>query len=360
MDSKTLSSRLRELVKFLGTVKGDLANVTGPPSLLAPSSVVEVGHCWAQRPSVFSAPALEPNPQKRALLVLRWFLIALRSQLYIGVDHTTNNKTKPTTQTSIRKPLNAFLGELFLASWTDTENSKSTTHLVAEQVSHHPPITAMHVADRAHGVRADGYARVEMTFNGSVNIRQVGHATLRVDRYDEDYLVPLPDVKVRGFLGGCMYPEISGVYHVVGSSGWVSEVRFWGEGMLRGKRNSFEARVYHRDDAQKTAVYEVKGCWNEGWTVKDCGTGEVLEVYDVDAPENEPVPMEVEAVEAQDPWESRRAWGEVLEGLRAGDMRAVVAEKSKIEQAQRQMRASEATRGVTGAAVLSVAAGRGA
>ncbi|KAL2131351.1 hypothetical protein VTI74DRAFT_5240 [Chaetomium olivicolor] len=354
MDSKTLSSRLRELVKFLGTVKGDLANVTGPPSLLAPSSVVEVGHCWAQRPSVFSAPALEPSPEKRTLLVLRWFLIALRSQLYIGVDHTPPSPTKPSaaaaaaTSQSIRKPLNAFLGELFLASWTD-ELSKCTAELVAEQVSHHPPITAMHVVDRRHGVRADGYARVEMTFNGNVNIRQVGHATLHVDRYDEDYLVPLPDVKVRGFLSGCMYPEISGTYHIVGSGGFVAEIKFWGEGVIRGKRNSFEARVYRKEDFQKrkNAVFEVAGCWSEGWTVKDLRNGEVLEAYDVDAPENDPVPMDIEPVEQQDPWESRRAWHGVLQGLRTGDMRAVVAEKTKVEQAQRQMRASEAMRGQT-------------
>jgi hypothetical protein len=92
--------------------------VTGPPSLLAPSSVVEVGHCWAQRPSVFAAPALEPCPQKRALLVLRWFLIALRSQVYTGVDFSPSpsptTKPKPKTKkpptTSIRKPLYAFLG----------------------------------------------------------------------------------------------------------------------------------------------------------------------------------------------------------------------------------------------------------
>jgi hypothetical protein len=318
--------------------------------MLAPSSVVEVGHCWAQRPSVFAAPALEPNPEKRALLVLRWFLIALRSQLYVGVDHTPSTTTTPkttttTTPTSIRKPLNAFLGELFLASWTD-ESAKATTTLVAEQVSHHPPITAMHVSDDRHGVRADGYARVEMTFNGSVNIRQVGHATLHVDKYGEDYLVPLPDVKVRGFLGGCLYPEISGTYHIVGSNGFVTELKFWGEGMIRGKRNSFEARVYRKDDRHKKAVYEVAGCWNEGWTVKDGRMGEVLEVYQVGAPENDAVPMDIEPVEAQDPWESRRAWDGVLQGLRAGDMRMVVAEKSKIEQAQRQMRASEAARGV--------------
>ncbi len=327
--------------------------MTGPPSLLAPSSVVEVGQCWAQRPSIFTAPALEPCSQKRALLVLRWFLASLRSQLYIGVDHPANNScnspaTKPASSapsTSIRKPLNAFLGELFLATFpSPCPETNNTTHLVAEQVSHHPPITAMHVSSPEHGIRADGYARVEMTFNGSVNIRQLGHATLHIDRFDEDYLVPLPDVKVRGFLSGCMYPELGGVYTIVGSSGWVSEVRFWGEGLVRGKKNSFEARVYHQA-TPKQAVYEVAGCWNEGWTVKECGTGEVIEVYEVDAPENGAVPMVTEPLERQDPWESRRAWGGVLEGLRVGDMRTVVAEKSKIEEAQRRMRASEAKRG---------------
>ncbi|KAJ4288846.1 hypothetical protein N0V88_007175 [Collariella sp. IMI 366227] len=249
MDSKTLSSRLRELVKFLGTVKGDLANVTGPPSLLAPSSVVEVGHCWAQRPSVFSAPALEPNLE---------------------------NAPPP------------------------------------EQVSHHPPITAMHVSDRAHGVRADGYARVEMTFGGAsgVLIRQVGHATLRIERFDEDWLVPLPDVRVRGFL--------SGFY----------------------RKDEFKGR-------KKEALFEVAGCWSEGWTAKDLRTGKVIEVYEVGAEGTEAIPMDIELVGEQDPWESRRAWDGVLQGLRAGDMRAVVAEKSKIEQAQREMRASEARRGHT-------------
>ncbi|KAL2015285.1 hypothetical protein VTK56DRAFT_5910 [Thermocarpiscus australiensis] len=348
MDSRTLSSRLRELVKFLGTVKGDLANVTGPPSLLAPCSVVEVGHCWAQRPAVFAAPALEPCPEKRSLLVLRWFLSALRSQLYIGVDddhHPTNiTGTGTGCCRSVRKPLNAFLGELFLASWTDAER-KATAELVAEQVSHHPPITAMHVVDRGHGVRADGYARVEMTFNGSVNVRQVGHATLRVERYGEDYLLPLPDVKIRGFLSGCLYPEIVGTYHIVSSAGYVTELRFSGEGLIRGKRNSFEARVYRKGDERKRSIYEAAGVWSEGWTVRDARTGEVLETYRVDAPENEPVPMDIDPVEEQDPWESRRAWSGVLHGLRVGDMRTVVAEKTKIEQAQRQMRAREAARG---------------
>ncbi|KAK5662402.1 hypothetical protein OQA88_8312 [Cercophora sp. LCS_1] len=335
MDARSVSSRLRELVKFLGTVQGDLSNVTGPPSLLASSSVVEVGHCWAQRPAVFAAPALESNPEKRSLLVLRWFLTSLRSQLYVN----------GAPGVSIKKPLNAFLGELFFASWTDEEN-KATAHLVAEQVSHHPPITAMHITEREHGIRADGYARVEMTFNGAVNIRQVGHALVHIDRYDEDHLVPLPDVKVRGFLGGCMYPEITGTYTIVSSSGFVTEMYFSGEGMIRGKRNSFTARIYNKNDPKKVSIYEASGVWSQGWTVKDSRTGDVIEVYEVDAPENAPAPMDIAPLDEQDEWESRKAWHGVLSGMAAGDMRAVLAEKTKIEQAQRQMRAREAAEGV--------------
>jgi oxysterol-binding protein-related protein 9/10/11 len=263
-------------------------------------------------------------------------LVALRSQFYVGGSPTV----------SIKKPLNAFLGELFLASWTDAER-KATTKLVAEQVSHHPPITAMHISDQEHGIRADGYARVEMTFSSSVDIRQVGHAVLHIDKYDEDYLIPLPDVKVRGFLGGRLYPEVLGTYTIVSSSGYVSEIRFSGAGICWGKKNSFEAKLYRKDDPAKATLYEVSGVWSEGWAVKDSRTGEVLESYEVNAPENMPAVMELEPVDEQDPFESRRAWAGVLDALDRRDFRDVVAEKSKVEQAQRQMRAMETRTGET-------------
>ena len=163
----------------------DLANVTAPPFFLAPSSVVENPGSWAQRPSLFTAPTRELDPAKRSLSVLQLFLAGLRSQLYVA----------GAPNVSIKKPLNAFLGEMFLASWSEDD---SNTRLVVEQVSHHPPITAMHIASEEHGIRADGYGRVEMTFNGNINIKQMGHAVIHLDRFDEDYLVPLTDVTVRG------------------------------------------------------------------------------------------------------------------------------------------------------------------
>ncbi|KAF7557316.1 hypothetical protein G7Z17_g817 [Cylindrodendrum hubeiense] len=334
-DSKSMSSRLLDLVKLLSSIKGDLANITSPPSFLAPSSVLENPHSWAERPSVFTAPAGEEDPQKRSLLVLRIFLTGLRNQLYVA----------GAPNVSIKKPLNAFLGELFLSSWADPD-CKATTKLVSEQVSHHPPITAVHISSPEHGIRADGYARVEMTFSGTVNVRQIGHTMLHIDKFDEDYLLPFPDVQVRGFLSGCLYPEILGTYKIISSTGYVSEINFMGKGFFRGKKkNYFEARVYHTSQSKNSCLYEVAGVWSECWVVKDGSTGEILETYDADASENRPASMNIEAVENQDPWESRNAWKHVIGALKGGDLWTASAEKNKVEEAQRQMRVKEKQEG---------------
>lgn len=284
---------------------------------------------------MFAAPAQEPDPQKRSLLVLRLVLIALRSQLYIGGS----------PKVSIKKPLNAFLGELFLASWTHAETD-TTTKLYAEQVSHHPPITAMHIADEENGIRADGYARVEMTFSNCVNVKQIGHAILHIDKYDEDHLIPLPDVKVRGYLSACLYPEAAGTYSIVSSSGYVSEITFSGSGYFRGKKNWFTARTYNQHDPAKKSIYEVEGVWSEGWTVRDAN-GNVLEVFNFNDSRNEPSNINIPATEDQDPWESRRAWKPVIDGLVKGDYSRLSHEKHKLEEAQRRMRAQEVAEGKT-------------
>ena len=67
------------------------------------------------------APAAEKDPAKRALLVLRWYLSVLKSQYCSRSDKLGSEK----------KPLNPFLGELFLGKW---EDEAGTTQLVSEQV----------------------------------------------------------------------------------------------------------------------------------------------------------------------------------------------------------------------------------
>lgn len=114
-------SGLKDFIASISTIKGDLSNITAPPFLLATQSTVQFPSYWAENPKLLVAPAKEPDPLKRTVLVLKWFLAALKRQQYAGRDPSEG----------IKKPLNAFLGEVFLAKWEDDEG---LTRIISEQV----------------------------------------------------------------------------------------------------------------------------------------------------------------------------------------------------------------------------------
>ncbi|KAH9881932.1 hypothetical protein J1614_001103 [Plenodomus biglobosus] len=323
-------STLKEFLASIATISGDLSNITAPPFVLAENSTVEIPQYWADHPHLFVAAASEPDAEKRALLVLKWFLGSLRNQQYAGRKE----------EQGVKKPLNAFLGELFLGSWKDVELGE--TRLVSEQVSHHPPITACYLWNDKHGVRAEGFTQQEITFNGSVSIRQKGYAVLHIDRYDEDYLIPVPNVRVKGIISGMPYPELQGSYSLVSSSGYVSHVKFEGKGFFgTGTKNAFSARLYHCE-RPNDVLYTVKGAWNGVSTISDA-SGADLETFDVGKLQS--ARLEAPELSQQDPWESRRAWGDVIAALRRGDMRGTTNAKSCVEQGQREMRKEGETQG---------------
>jgi len=105
----------------IASFNGDLSSMTAPPFILGTTSLTEFSAYWTEHPSIFVAPASEPDPAKRALLVLKWFLTTLKSSYASRSDKFGSEK----------KPLNPFLGELFLGKW---EDDAGTTQLVSEQV----------------------------------------------------------------------------------------------------------------------------------------------------------------------------------------------------------------------------------
>ena len=48
----------------------------------------------------------------------------------------------------MKKPYNPILGEVYHCKWEYEDKSKGTTYYVAEQVSHHPPISSFFFANR--------------------------------------------------------------------------------------------------------------------------------------------------------------------------------------------------------------------
>ncbi|KAK5723492.1 hypothetical protein LTR15_005190 [Elasticomyces elasticus] len=324
-DNEQQNSNLKQFLASIATIRGDLSNITAPPFVLSDKSTTEFPRYWIEHPDLFCAPAHEPTPELRILAVLKWFLSSLQGQQYAGRNPSEG----------VKKPLNAFLGELFVG---ECGKEGQECRLVSEQVSHHPPVTACYLWNEKHGVRAEGYTRQEITFTGSVNIQQIGHAVLHLDNHNEDYLIPLPNVKVKGILTGGPYPELNGAYSLVSSSGFIAEVDFTGKGFLGvgGKKNHVHAAIYRADDhKRKDALYTAEGSWSESFEIMDA-SGKVLDTYDVAAaPATD---FRTPPLDQQDPWESRKAWNGVIESIHRGNMQGVSDNKSKLETAQREMR----------------------
>ncbi|KAI9803005.1 MAG: hypothetical protein M1825_002238 [Sarcosagium campestre] len=323
-------------LKSIASFSGDLSSLTAPPFILSSTSLVEYSSYWAEHPSVFVAPANEPDPAKRALLVLKWFLSTLKQQYSSRSEKLGSEK----------KPLNPFLGELFIGKW---EDEAGTTNLVSEQVSHHPPVTAYCIWNDKHGIRLQGYNGQKASFSRTIHVKQVGHAVLHLTKpVEEDYLITLPSLHIEGLIYGSPFVELNKNTYITSTSGYTAKVDYSGKGWLSGKKNSFTATLYPTGK-EKEVLYTIDGQWTETFTVKE-GTGSKLgskkdpiDVYNAQTAKT--TPLTLAPLDQQDPLESRLAWRAVAAAIEKGDMDTTGIEKSKIENAQRDLRRKEQSEG---------------
>jgi len=305
--------------------------MTAPAFILSTTSLTEFSAYWAEMPKLLVAPAAEKDPQKRAMLVLKWFLSTLKQQ-YASRNEKLGSE---------KKPLNPFLGELFLGKWEDQEG---VTHLVSEQVSHHPPVTAYSIWNQKHGVRLQGYNAQKASFKSTINVRQVGHALLHLDAYDEDYLITLPSLHIEGLIMGSPYVELNKSTYIVSSSGYTSRIDYSGKGWVSGSKNSISATMFPhgKEKSKHDVIYTAEGSWTDKFTIKNAKK-ETIDTYNA---KTEPkTPLQVAPLDQQDPLETRRAWKKVADAILKGDMNLTSAEKTQIENAQREMRKKEAAEG---------------
>lgn len=341
-------SQLKDFLTYLATVKGDLSNVTAPPFVLAPKSAIEVPACWAARHALFLQPAREPEPARRALLVAKNFVCSLAGLVDVGSEYAG------------RKPLNPFLGELFLGTFAGGDDhvngyengnghivGDSKTTFIAEQVSHHPPVTACVAINKKHAITSTGYAAQETSFSptSGVTVRQVGHALIHDRHHDERHLMTLPTIQVRGITTGQLYPELQGLSYISSSSGFLTKIEFEGKGTLglTGTSNKVTAVVYERDGMRP--LYRIDGQWSGTMSIEDLQGNSPAETFHIDD-----IPLTdltIAPLDQQTPWESRRAWSPVLDGIREGDLAKINEHKTAIEESQRRRRREEKEPGGT-------------
>ncbi|TVY46205.1 Oxysterol-binding protein-like protein [Lachnellula occidentalis] len=330
-------------LKSIASFSGDLSSLTAPPFILSSTSLVEFSSYWAEHPSLFVAPAKERDPQKRALLVLKWFLSTLKQQYASRSEKFGNEK----------KPLNPFLGELFLGKWVDGEGE---TRLVSEQVStsikangvesnsHHPPVTAYNISNVTHGVQLQGYNAQKASFSRTIYVKQIGHAVFSIPAYNETYLITLPNLHIEGLIFGSPFVELNDTTYITSSSGYTAKIDYSGKGWLSGKKNSFTATMYPTGK-EKDVLYTVVGQWTKSFDILEGAHKKSGLVDSYDAEATHTTPLTVAPHEEQDNLESRRAWAKVAKGIAVGDMDLVGNEKGKIEVSQRELRQKEKENG---------------
>lgn len=314
-----------------------MSSLTAPSFILSPVSLCEYSAYWGEHPDVFVAPALESDPEKRFLLVLKWFIATLKGQF----------SARKTNLGSEKKPFNPILGELFLGRWPDHDNIGETI-LISEQVSHHPPITAYHINNEKHGVSLLGSTAQKSGFNGrSITVKQVGHAvyTINKDGQKEDYLVTLPSIRIDGLWFGSPYLELVNTSYIQSSTGYSAVIEYSGKGFFSGKRNTFKATVTKA--GHHTPIYVATGQWTGQSQLLKGHSTEVLEQtwWDADKVQNQA--LEVKSIPDQGEMESRRVWETTAKAIRDGDYDIASKEKAKVENAQRAKRKAEKEQGIT-------------
>lgn len=348
------SSSWTSFLKSIASFNGDISSLTAPPFILSPTSLSEFSQYWAEHPDLFLEPSFinGDNFQEkckdmdadvkcaeiaRMLAVTKWFISTLKSQ-YCSRNESMGSE---------KKPLNPFLGELFVGKWENKDKPEfGKTVLLSEQVSHHPPITAYTIFNDKNNVKLQGYNQVKATFSKTLmlGVKQFGHTMLEVG--DESYLISVPPLHIEGILAASPFVELEGKSFIQSSTGLLTVVDFSGRGYFSGKKNSFKARIYEDSASFKknkeNALYTISGQWSgiSNITKRDAEkTEEPVIFYDANREATEI--LNVKDIESQNSLESRKAWKDVAEAIKSGDFDLISKTKTVLEDAQRELRKEE-------------------
>ncbi|WFD33355.1 hypothetical protein MCUN1_000168 [Malassezia cuniculi] len=304
----------------------DLHKVTLPTFVLEPRSMLERITDFLSHPDIIFGAGREPDAQKRFLAVLTYYM----SGWHI----------KPR---GVKKPYNPVLGEFFRCSYDYPNGTRG--FYIAEQVSHHPPISAYYYVSEANNLIIYGDIRPKSKFlgNSAATLMDGTSHVVFLDRLaDGAYQISMPNMYARGILFGKMVMELGDTSRVENKNTNLScDVEFKVKGYFTGSYNAISARVQR---GNKT-IGELSGRWSDVLEYKDSSTGKSSVMFD--AKNAKFAQKKVAPISEQEPNESQRLWQTVTEGIKTKNMDLATEAKTKIEDAQRQSTREREERGQT-------------
>ncbi|KAF8203312.1 hypothetical protein BJ912DRAFT_1019046 [Pholiota molesta] len=305
----------------------DLSKVTFPTFVLEPRSMLERITDFMSHPDLIFGAEDFDDPEERFIRVLQYYLAGWH--------------IKPK---GVKKPYNPVLGEFFRCRY-DYPNGTQGFY-IAEQVSHHPPISAFFYISPANHVKIIGELRPKSKFLGnsvSTTMEGENRVTLLGKPEDGEYVITMPNMYARGILFGKMVLELGDTCIAKNEKhGIYCDLEFKTKGFFSGTYNAVAGRVRKNS----TEVGEVTGRWSHVLEFKYSKTGKKRVLFDAVKDGQNVSPKWVPPLEEQEPNESRRLWNDLTEAILNKDMERATIAKSSVEDAQREERKRREENGV--------------
>lgn len=295
----------------------ELSRITFPVFVLEPRSMLERVTDFHSHPDLLHGAGDLTTPEERFISVLRYYLAGWH--------------IKPK---GVKKPYNPVLGEFFRCRYDYSDGTSA--YYIAEQVSHHPPVSAWYFASPEQGLELCGELRPKSRFLGnSVANNMEGESHVRfltgVGAKDGEYDITMPSMYARGILFGKMILELGDSSIVRNeTTGLSCEVEFKTKGFFGGSYNAVGGKI----KGPKGDVGELSGHWHDMMELQRKGTKGRETLFD--ASTARVVQKAVSPEDQQAPNESRRLWTKVTAAIKAKDLEAATDAKSAIEEAQRE------------------------
>ncbi|PVU97348.1 hypothetical protein BB559_002064 [Furculomyces boomerangus] len=241
-------SALFEYIKSVLSFKGDIVSLTCPTFLLSGNSILEISVHWGDHIDFLTKVPQAKTAQERILLVAKWLVSSFYGSYY----------TKPGTDSSdskVKKPFNPILGEQFFARWESDEFGE--TKLVCEQVSHHPPVSALHIQNEKAKIYCNGFFAQKLKFTGtSMNIAQKGQMSVYLADTNETFCMSLPSLSINGLITGNPQIEVSGDVLIRSSTKATCLLKFHKKPWLFGEFNKFDGVIFSDLDQHDPGEFE--------------------------------------------------------------------------------------------------------
>lgn len=317
----------------------DLTKVVLPTFILERRSLLEMYADYFAHPDLFLRIADFDDPRERMIQVVRWYLSAYHAGRKSSVA---------------KKPYNPILGEIFQCHWDtpdmptgdDSSNTivkdgpvpwcrKDQLTFMAEQVSHHPPISAFYAEHYNKKISFSAHVWTKSKFLGlSIGVHNIGQGTVTLCDLNEEYIVTFPNGYGRSILT-VPWIELGGTVNITcPQTGYHADIDFLTKPFYGGKRNKIQGEIYSPNE--KKSFISIVGEWS-GLMEYKCNDGRQPSKFETFVDVNS-IPIfkkKVRPVAEQTDNESRNVWKEVTAGLKMNDIDKATNAKFQVEQKQR-------------------------